>query len=146
MELRVCKRSLPWRLRCPEAEEKTKPLRICKFFPCAHTRAQLHLILCDPMDCSPPGSSVHGVFQARVLEWGAIFSSSGSSQPRDQTYNSGVSCFGRRILYHLHHQGSPSFHRTPVSKRRTSACGVQMQAGIPTQSHGFRSGSKISSS
>jgi len=28
--------------------------------------------LCDPMDCSPPGSSVHGIFQARVLEWGAI--------------------------------------------------------------------------
>ena len=34
--------------------------------------AQLHLSLRDPMDCSPPGSSVHGIFQARVLEWGAI--------------------------------------------------------------------------
>ena len=35
--------------------------------------------LCDPMDCSPPGSSVHGIFQARVLEWGAIaFSDIGS--------------------------------------------------------------------
>ena len=34
--------------------------------------AQLHLTLLDPMDCSPPGSSVHGLFQARVLEWGAI--------------------------------------------------------------------------
>ena len=33
---------------------------------------QLCLTLCDPMDCSPPGSSVHGIFQARVLEWGAI--------------------------------------------------------------------------
>ena len=37
---------------------------------------------CDPMDCSPPGSSIHGIFQARVLEWGAISFSRGSSQPR----------------------------------------------------------------
>ena len=34
--------------------------------------AQSCLTLCDPMDCSPPGSSIHGIFQARVLEWGAI--------------------------------------------------------------------------
>ena len=38
--------------------------------------AQLCLILYDPMDCSPPGSSVHGILQARVLEWGAIAFSS----------------------------------------------------------------------
>ena len=41
--------------------------------------------VCDPMDCSPPGSSVHGIFQARVLEWIAISFSRGSSQPRDKT-------------------------------------------------------------
>ena len=41
--------------------------------------------LCDPMDCSPPGSSVHGTFQAIILEWIAISFSSGSSQPRDGT-------------------------------------------------------------
>ena len=41
--------------------------------------------LCDPMDCSLPGSSVHGIFQARVLEWAAISFSRGSSQPRDRT-------------------------------------------------------------
>ena len=41
--------------------------------------------LCDPMDCSPPGSSVHGVFQARILEWVAISFSRGSSQPRSPT-------------------------------------------------------------
>ncbi|MES6266278.1 hypothetical protein U6R57_12305, partial [Cutibacterium acnes] len=41
--------------------------------------------LCDPMDCSPPGSSVHGILQARILEWVAISFSRGSSQPRDQT-------------------------------------------------------------
>ena len=45
--------------------------------------------LCDPMDCSPPGSSVHGIPQSRLLEWVAISFSKGSSQPRDQTW---VSC------------------------------------------------------
>ena len=39
--------------------------------------------LCDPMDCSLPGSSIHGIFQARVLEWVAISFSRGSSRPRD---------------------------------------------------------------
>ena len=41
--------------------------------------------LCDPIDCSPPGSSVHGILQARILEWGAISFSRASSQHRDQT-------------------------------------------------------------
>ena len=45
--------------------------------------------LCDPMDCSPPGSSVHGTSQARLLEWVAISFSSGSSQPRNRTH---ISC------------------------------------------------------
>ena len=43
----------------------------------------------DPMDCSPPGSSVHGISQARILEWVVISFSRGSSRPRDQTW---VSC------------------------------------------------------
>ena len=41
--------------------------------------------LCDPMDCCPPGSSVHGILQARILEWVAIPFSRGSSRPRDWT-------------------------------------------------------------
>ena len=41
--------------------------------------------LCVPMDCSLPGSSVHGISQARILDWGAISFSRGSSQPRDQS-------------------------------------------------------------
>ena len=41
--------------------------------------------LCNPMDCSSPGSSIHGIFQVRVLEWVAIFFSRGSSRPRDRT-------------------------------------------------------------
>ena len=51
--------------------------------------------LSDPMDCSPPGSSVHGVFQARVLEWGAISFSRGSSPPRD--WNRVSRLVGRRF-------------------------------------------------
>ena len=51
--------------------------------------------LCDPMDCSPPGSSIHGIFQARMLEWVAISFSRRSSQPRDWTR---VSCIvGNRV-------------------------------------------------
>ena len=59
--------------------------------------AQSCLTLCDPVDCSLPDSSVHGILQARILEWVAISSSKGSSQPRDRTH---VSCIGRHILYH----------------------------------------------
>ena len=62
--------------------------------------AQLCLSLCDPVDCSPPGSAVHGILQARILEWAAMPSSRGSSQPRDRTHVSHVSCAGRRVLYH----------------------------------------------
>ena len=47
--------------------------------------AQSCLTLCDPMDCSLPGSSVHGILQARILEWAVMPSSRGSSRPRDQT-------------------------------------------------------------
>ena len=52
--------------------------------------------LCNPMDCSPPSSSVHGISQARILEWVAISSSGGSSQPRDWIY---IFCISRQILY-----------------------------------------------
>ena len=56
--------------------------------------AQLCPTLCDPMDCSLPGSSVHGIFQARIMEWVAISFSRGSSWPRDQTR---VSCIAGRF-------------------------------------------------
>ena len=53
-------------------------------------------ILCNPVDCSPPGSSVHGILQARILEWVAISFSRGCSQPRDQTQVSHI--VGRYFL------------------------------------------------
>ena len=52
--------------------------------------AQLCPTLCDPMDYSPPGSSVQGLLQARILEWVAVPSSRGSSRPRDQTRSPGL--------------------------------------------------------
>ena len=62
--------------------------RTLNIVPCAvwvTEVTQSYPILCDPVDCSPPGSSIHGILQARVLEWVAISFSWGSSQPRDQT-------------------------------------------------------------
>ena len=50
-----------------------------------HLVAQACLTLCDPMDCSPQGSSVHGILQARIQKGVALPSSRGSSQPRDRT-------------------------------------------------------------
>ena len=60
--------------------------------------------LCHPLDCSLPGSSVHGILQARILEWVAMPSSGGSSQRRDQTQ---AFCTAGRFFYCLKHQGSP---------------------------------------
>ena len=61
---------------------------------CASAKSlQLCPALCNPMDCSPPGSSVHGILQARILEWVAMPS------PSDQTHISSVSCIGRQVLY-----------------------------------------------
>ena len=62
---------------------------------------------CDPIDCSPSGSSVHGILQARILECVAISSARGSSPLRDGTWVSHTSCIGRWVLYHQHHRGSP---------------------------------------
>ena len=57
-----------------------------------------YLTLCDPMDHSPPASSVHGIPQARILEWIAIPFSRGSSPPKGQTRVSCASCIGRQVL------------------------------------------------
>ena len=75
---------LPWKKKC------------CVLCICA----QLCPTLCGPMDCSPPGSSVHGIFQVSILEWVPMSSSRGSSQLRDQAWDSRVSCIGRQSLYH----------------------------------------------
>ena len=63
--------------------------------------------LCNPKNCSPPGSFVHGVLQARILKWVAMPSSRGSSWPTDRTCVSHVSCIGRWVLYQWRHLGTP---------------------------------------
>ena len=65
---------------------------------------QLCLTLCDLMNCSPPGSFVHRILQARILEWVAISFSRGSLQPRDQIQ---VFLHWKQILDCLSHQGNP---------------------------------------
>ena len=80
---------------------------ICSAFPvgsfcvylactCMHAQSlQLCPTLCNPMDCNPSGSSVHGILQARILEWVAVLFSRGSSQPRDWIW---VSCTAGRLF------------------------------------------------
>jgi len=65
---------------------------------------QLCLTLCDPMGYSPPASTVHGILQARILEWVAMPFSTGSYWPRNWIQ---VSPHCKQILYHLSYQGSP---------------------------------------
>jgi len=63
--------------------------------------------LCDPMDCSPPNPSRHGILQARILEWVGMPFSRGSSQSNDYTYISYISSIGRQVLYNWCHLVSP---------------------------------------
>ena len=64
--------------------------------------------LCNPMGCSSPGFSVHGILQARMLECVVMPSARASSQPRDQTYIFYISCIGKQVLYQEHYLESPS--------------------------------------
>ena len=75
------------------------PLYICT--ACTHAKSlQGCLTLYDPMDCSWWGSSIHGILQATILEWITMLSSRGSSQPREWTHISCISCIGMWVLYH----------------------------------------------
>ena len=92
------------------------------------------MTLCDPMDCSPPESSVHGILQARILESVAIPFSTGSSQPRNQTQV--PHC--RWIPYCLSHQGNPflfskgyySHHEDPTQTTKFSQIRIHLQISI----------------
>ena len=78
--------------------------------------------LWDPMNCSPPDSSVHGIIQARILEWIPISSPRGSSPPRDQSHISYVSCTDRQVLYQQHHLRSPDRTQTYTQKTLGQSC------------------------
>ena len=73
--------------------------------------------LCHPMDCNPPGFSVHGILQARILKWVANPFSRGPSRPRDQTHVSYFSCTGKWVLYHWCHLGIPETSPLPDNSR-----------------------------
>ena len=79
----------------------------CMYSSLCANLLQSCLTLWDPMNFSLPGSSVHGILQARILKWAGMPFSRGSSQPRNQTCVSYVSCIGRQVLYHQCHLGSP---------------------------------------
>ena len=81
---------------------------------CVCSVAQACPSLGDPLDCSQPGSSAHGIFQARILEWVAISSSRSSSWPRDRTCVSCVSCAGRSFTTEL--AGKPHSKPWPWNK------------------------------
>ena len=82
-----------------------------------------HVQLFDPMVCSLTGSSIHGILQATILEWVAIFFSRGSFWLRNQIHISCISCIGRWILYHCTTRkasttlGSPTFFQNTQTHR-----------------------------
>ena len=89
--------TLPWVSSLLCRIQICQPITTCMS---ACSVAQSCPTLCDPMDCSLAGSSVHGIFQARILEQVTISYSRGSSWPRDLTWISEVSCISRQILCH----------------------------------------------
>ena len=108
LSLRPCPLPLHWTklliisgLKMPKSRTWSTGVLVCSWTPfrllgeflCV-LATQLCPTLCDPMDCSPPGSSVHGILQVRILELVFIPCSRGSSQPRNQTQ---LSCIAGRF-------------------------------------------------
>ena len=79
--------------------------------------AQSYLTLCDAMDCSPPGSSVHGILQARILQWVAMSFSKGSSRSRESSLGL-PHC--RQMLYCPSYPGSPIYTLAWMVSKRCS--------------------------
>ena len=103
------------------------------FLPCFQSVRQLCAqscpTLCDPMDYSPPGSSIRVIFHARILEWVAISSSRGSSPPTDRTQVTCVSCIGRRVPYHCATWEAPL---SPLASDRREL--VRFSPSVPSSS------------
>ena len=78
-------------------------MSLCVYYSlaCVHAKSlQLCPVLCNPMECNPPGFSIYGILQARILEWVAVPSSRGFSPSRNQSWASSVSCIGSWVLDH----------------------------------------------
>ena len=95
---------------------------VCMWYEKCKVTSLSRVRLCDPMDCSPPGSSVHGILQARVLEWGAISFSRGSSWPRDRTWVSHT--VGRRLGYQGSHMSYKGISKCLLKKQLSLRIGV----------------------
>ena len=105
------------------------------FVPLGSEVTQLCLTLCNPMDCSLPHFSVHGIFQARVLEWVDISFPRGSSQPRDRTW---VSCIVGR---HFTIRAKKSAHKNK-NKQTNKSLGLPLwltgkESTCQCRKHGF---------
>ena len=87
--------------------------------------SQSCLTLGDPMDCSLPGSAIHGIIPATVLEWVAISSSRGSSRRRDRTCLTCVSSIGKQVLSPLAPPGKPTKHSYPKDIQCCFLCSLQ---------------------
>ena len=90
--------SCTWKWACVNIYYILKSIQSLSLPMCAQLLS--HVWLCNPIEYSLPGSSVHGILQARILEWVAMPSSRGSFQPRYRTCICCISSIGRWILYH----------------------------------------------
>ena len=99
----------------------------------------LYLTLCDPMDCSPPGFSVHGIIQARILVWVAISFSKVSSGPRDRTCISCIFCTSRWILYYCDMWEAPRKWQEYPRSSTQAICPLSSRASclLPSSPPGF---------
>ena len=105
------------RLTCRPMNKKNKRMLVLHTFEVVWwwwCSCQVVSDSCDLMDCNLPGSSVHGIYQARILEWVIISFSRGSSPPRDQTDVSGTA----NEFLPLNHQGSPQHSKTQVGQKQ----------------------------
>ena len=91
---------LPFGLPSPEGDALPSSLQQCSLGGAALLLFRCSVVSDSATPCSPPGSPLHGIFQARIQDWVFISSSRGSSQSQDQTCVSCTSCTGRQILYH----------------------------------------------
>ena len=94
------------------------PLIDFKHDTCFAKSLQSCMTLCDPMDCSQPGSSAHGILQARISEWVAISSSGEPSQPRDQT------CICKHVLYRISYINITAFQSSELEPVKQQLIGI----------------------
>ena len=111
-------------------EERNENLREQIWICCLVT--QLCQTLCEPMNCNPPGSSVHGISQARILKWVAISFSKGSFWPRNRTL---ISCIGRWI----HIMSNQAVHMQTAFNARMVSPHVSAYTHFPWTMHFCRS-------